>query len=146
MTTFTNLLNLLGLSSLYSQKINIMPSPSIYVNIENMSYKGKEVFYKKPINTELHKAVEYNHHYEYYYKETETDENPRFLGKFQVFRKYRSSSYFDDYDYPIIVFEKDNIFEDKKDKIYCKGIPDSDNNKIAIKYMTYEGFPLYYQK
>ena len=116
---------------------------SIYVNVDSMSYKGEKVFYKKPINIELHKATEYTSNYEYYYKEN--DETLKYLGKFIEFGMYRSDSYYDDTNYPIIVFQNENIFENKKEKIFCKGIPETiDNNMIAIKDMMYEGFPLYY--
>jgi len=110
-----------------------------------MSYKGNEIFYKKPINTELHQAIEISKNYEYYYKEHEKEESPKFLGKFIEFRMYRSSGYYDDTNYPIIVFEHDFIFENNKRNIYAIGIPDSNENKILIHGMDYEGFLVYYQ-
>lgn len=120
------------------------PDPAIYVKIDKILYKGKEVFYKKPINTELHIATEFSKNYEYYYKENE--EEPRYIGKFIEFGMYGGNPYWDNYDYPIIKFKKENIFENKKEKIYCKGIPDSDENMYIIEDMEYEGFPVYYQK
>jgi hypothetical protein len=118
----------------------------IYIKIDFITYKRKEVFYKKPINTELHKATEYTNNYEYYVKETESDENPKYLGKFIEFSMYRGSSYYDDCNYPIIVFEKGNVFENKKENIYCKGIPNSCENLDLIEDMYYDDFPLYYKK
>jgi len=115
----------------------------IYIQIDNMSYQRKKVFYKKPINTQLHKATEYTNNYEYYLKQT--DENYKYLGKFIEFTMYHSSSYYDDNNYPIIAFEKENVFENKKENIYCKGIPNSENF-ILIEDMCYGEFPLYYQK
>ena len=44
-------------------------SAFIYLKTDTIRYQGKEVYYRKPINTELHQATEYNHHYEYYYKQ-----------------------------------------------------------------------------
>ena len=110
-----------------------------------MNFQGYEMYYRKPINTELHAVMEISKNYEYYYKENE-EEELKYLGKFIERRMYRSSSYFDEYDYPIISFEKDNVFENKIKFIYCKGIPDTDENKILIKDMMYESFPVYYQK
>jgi len=121
-------------------------SAFIYLKTDTIRYQGKEVYYRKPINTELHQATEYNDHYVYYYKQTVNNGPLVFLGKFVELRKYRSDSYFDDHDYPIIVFEKDFVYETKKENIYCKGIPDSDENMILIDNMNYEGFPVYYQK
>lgn len=121
------------------------PNHTIYVKIETMTYKGKEMFYKEPIHTELHKAKKYTHNYEYYYKKTE-EEPLTFLGKFRSYRKYRSDSYFDDRDYTMIDFEKESIFENKRENIYCKGIPDSDENMCIIEDMLYEEYPVYYQK
>ena len=123
---------------------------TIYVKVENIYYKEKEVFYKQPINTELHKATEYNSNYLYYYKENDNDTDEisnKYLGKFKSFSKYRSDSYFDDTNYDVIEFEKDIIFENKKENIYCKGIPDSDdeNMYIIIEGMTYDIYPLYYK-
>jgi len=117
----------------------------IYINIDNILYQGKPIFYyRKPINTQLHKATEFNNYYEYYYKDKDKEDEIRYLGKFTTFGKCRSTFYYDDYDYPIIGFEKENIFENKKDNIYCKGIPDSDSDKTIINDMEYEGFPVYY--
>jgi len=36
------------------------PDSAIYVKIEKMIYKEKEVFYRKPINTEMHLATEFS--------------------------------------------------------------------------------------
>ena len=120
---------------------------SIYLKIDNMSYEGKEIFYKKPINTELHVATEFSKHYEYFYKEIETDENPKYLGKFVEKRMYRSSCHFDEYDHPILAFENENIFDNKTKFIYCKGIPDLGKNIMhVIDNMAYENFSVYYKK
>ena len=121
-------------------------SAFIYLKTDTIRYQGKVVYYRKPINTELHQATEYNDHYVYYYKQTVDNGQLVFLGNFVELRKYRSDSYFDDRDYPIIVFDKDFVYETKKDNIYCKGIPDSDENMILIDNMDFEGFPVYYQK
>ena len=120
-------------------------SAFIYLKVNNFSYKGKEVYYRKPINTELHKATEYNEYNQYYYKTSETNKIV-LLGNFIEIRKHSSNCYFDDCDYPIIVFEKDFVYETKKENIYCKGIPDSDENVVLINDMNYEGFPVYYRK
>lgn len=120
-------------------------NPAIYVKIETMRYKGQKVFYRKPINTELHIATEFSKNYEYYYKE-ETDETPKYLGKFEGKGMYGGNPYWDDYDYPIIKFEKENIFDNKTKFIYCKGIPDSDENMVLIEDMAYDELPVYYQK
>ena len=124
-----------------------MNTSYIYVKTDKILYKGKDVFYKKTINTELHQATEFSQYYEYYYKKTQNEnDKPIPLGRFITLRKYRSDSYFDDCDYPIIVFDKDFVFESKKECIYCKGIPDSDTNMVLIDDMDFEGFPVYYQK
>jgi len=59
---------------------------------------------------------------------------------------YGGNPYWDNYDYPIIKFEKDNIFENKKKYIYCRGIPDINDNMYIIEDMEYEGFSVYYGK
>jgi hypothetical protein len=119
--------------------------PAIYVKIENISYKGKEVFYRKPINIEMHLVTEISKNYEYYYIEYTTKE-PKYLGKFIEFGMYGGNPYWDNYDYPIIKFEKDNIFENKKQYIYGRGIPDVDENMFIIEDMVHQGFPVYYEK
>ena len=116
---------------------------AIYVKIEKMIYKEKEVFYRKSINTEIHLATEFSKNYEYFYKE---NEEPKYLGKFIEFGMYGGNPYWDNYDYPIIKFEKDNVFENKKKYIYCRGIPDTNDNMYIIEDMEYEGFPVYYEK
>ena len=121
---------------------------AIYLKIDNIIYKEKEVFYRKPINIEMHLATEFSKNFEYFYKEKEEDDDEKIknLGKFIEFGMYGGNPYWDNYDYPIIKFEKDNIFENKKKYIYCRGIPDINDNMYIIEDMEYEGFPVYYKK
>jgi hypothetical protein len=120
---------------------------AIYVKIDKIIYKGKEVFYRKPINIEMHLATEFSKNYEYFYKEKEDeDEKIKYLGKFIEFGMYGGNPYWDNYDYPIIKFEKDNVFENKKQYIYSRGIPDSADNMVIMEDIEYEGFPVYYEK
>jgi len=120
---------------------------AIYVKIETISYKGKEVFYRKPINIEIHLVTEFSKNYEYFYKEKEeVDVEPKYLGKFIEFGMYGGNPYWDNYDYPIIKFEKDNVFENKKQYIYGRGIPDSFENMFIIEDLEHDGFPVYYKK
>jgi len=117
----------------------------IFLKIDNITYKGKTVYYKKPILTDLHKATEFTENYEYYYTENETPtiETSKYIGKFLEFSKFNNGNPFDDRDYPIFVFEKDKVFDNKTDYIYCKGIPDTDENMIKIDDISYNEFPIY---
>lgn len=119
----------------------------IFLKTDNMTYKGKTVYYKKPINTYLHKAIDFIDNYEYYYTENETKtiETSKYLGKFVEFSKFNCGNPFDDRDYKILVFEKDKVFDNKTEFIYCKGIPNNDENMIKIEDILYNDFPIYYK-
>jgi hypothetical protein len=107
-----------------------------------MIFKEKTVYYKKPIITNKHKATEFTDNYEYYYTE---NENSKYLGKFIEFSKFNCGNPFDDHDYQVLVFDKDKIFDNKINNIYCKGIPDIDEKMRKIEDILYNGFPIYYK-
>lgn len=128
----------------------------IFVKIENITHNGCEVFYKKPINTNFHKATDFNDNYDYYYNYRSFDEDEaeredytalyRPLGKFECMSKVNLGCPYSDIDYDVYVFEKDKIFCNKKDLIYCRGIPVSDENMILIEDTLYQDYPMYYKK
>lgn len=124
----------------------------IFVKIDNITHNGFEVYYKKPINTNFHKATVFNDNYDYYYHFRSFDEDEedytalyRPLGKFERMSKVNLGCPYGDIDYDVYVFEKDKIFCNKKDLIYCRGIADSDENMILIEDKLYQDYPMYYK-
>jgi hypothetical protein len=121
----------------------------IFVKLDNITHNGFEVYYKKPINTNFHKATVFNDNYNYYYKSSEEEQDDlqlyRPLGKFDGMSKVNLGCPYSDIDYDVYGFEKDKIFCNKKDLIYCCGLPDSDENMILIEDTLYQDYPLYYK-
>jgi hypothetical protein len=124
----------------------------VYKRVENIKYKGFSVFYKEPINTEMHNVKEFSNKYQYFYKEKEEDYIS--LGKFLNYSRFNCGNPFDDRDYKTFVFEKNKqIFEDKIKNIYCCGIEESDEDMYLIEDMKYtcievlkseSEYPMYY--
>ena len=108
----------------------------VYKRVENIKHKGFSVFYKKPINTEMHIVKEFSDKYEYFYKEKEGDFIS--LGKFLNFSYYSTGNPFDEREYKKFVFEKNkHIFEPQIKNIYCCGIEESEEDMYLIEDMKY---------
>ena len=126
----------------------------VFVKIDNITHNNCKVYYKKPINTNFHKATVFNDNYNYYYyynnislSEDEDDlDLCRPIGKFQRMSKVNLGFPNRDIDYDVYVFEKDKIISNKKNLIYCCGIPDSDENMVLIEDTFYQDYPMYYNK
>jgi hypothetical protein len=123
----------------------------IFVKVDNITHNNCEVYYKKPINTNFHKATVFNDNYYYYYNYNNISLGEddldlcRPIGKFQCMSKVNIGCPYGDIDYDVYVFEKDKIFCDKEKLIYCRGIPDSDENMVLIKDTLYHDYPMYYK-
>jgi len=121
-----------------------------FIKIENLKYKGFELYYKKPVDVNLRKATIFNNDYNYYYKSG--DEPIKLLGYFKGICKVNLGCPFSEYDYDVYNFDNDKIFYTKKEFIYCSEIPyskhDNDNNTFfIIEEMFYlELYPVYYKK
>jgi hypothetical protein len=116
----------------------------------DIKYKGNNVFYKKNITPNIHRAVEFNDNYEYFFKPTDKEEFVP-LGKFIEKTIFYGTCIWDDRSFPILVFEKHNkIFENDTDKIYAQVIPNNWSNMTCISEMTLtkynNEYPLYYEK
>jgi hypothetical protein len=118
---------------------------NIYIKIDNFFYKEKPIFYKKQIENGIHKATEFNDKYNYYYDWKQNGEM-FFLGKFITKSKQFSSSIYNDYDYDVYEFEKDTIYCDKAEFIFCCAIPESNESMVLVPDLNYFDFPIYYKK
>ena len=65
----------------------------VYINIEKMTFNGCNLYYKKPIDIEMHKAVEMSDKY-FYYKKTSFSDLYIPLGKY----KYKTVRSLEGYD------------------------------------------------
>jgi hypothetical protein len=122
-----------------------------FIKIENLNYKGFELYYKKPVDVNLRKATIFNNDYNYYYHCG--DEPLKLLGYFKGMSKVNLGCPFTDIDYDVYEFDKDKIFCTKKEFIYCSEIPyskyDIDNNNefFIVEEMLYLNlYPIYYKK
>jgi len=127
----------------------------IFWKIDNFFYKGNQLFYKKQMEMDqkekdqkeknLYKATEFNDKYIYYYDNKEKGEM-KTLGKFIKKSKQFSSSLYHDYDYDVYDFEKETVFCDKAEFIFCSVIPESDENMILIPDFLFSNYSIYYKK
>jgi len=115
-----------------------------FIQIDHMEYNGSEIYYKKPINSLIHKANIFNDKYIYYFK-NEGSEETKLVGKFIGPGKISSSSPYHDYDYDVYNFDMKQILCSKKQLIYCSGIPDSEENMVLITNLNYQGYEVYYK-
>ena len=107
-----------------------------FYKIDNIKYKGFDIYYKKLIDNEMHKATEYNDKYIYYYKESKNIKELE-LGKFKIINKMNSRLLYHDYDYDVYEFESGQVFSDKLNFVYSIAISDSDENMILIEDITF---------
>jgi len=114
-----------------------------YVKIDNMFYKGFPIYYKKPINTVMQKATEFNDMYIYYYQSS-TEENIKLLGKFKEKGKINTKTPYCDYDYDVYEFDEGPIFCDKKYFIYC--LPEIKQESEEKEKEMFQVPELYYEK
>lgn len=117
---------------------------SYFVLIDNIKYKGYNLYYKKPIDVSIHTATEFNDKYIYIYKDPYTKITPKTLGKFIRMSKRSSNCYWDDHDYEVYEFTNGYIPVSDKDNICCHGVSESDENMTLVEDMDYLGFPVYY--
>jgi hypothetical protein len=113
-----------------------------YYKIDNITKNGNELYYKKPIILDMHKATIFNDKYIYYYKYPISLEINT-LGTFKRISKCNSGCRYNDYDYDIYEFSDAYISCDDKINIYCSGKSDSDENMVRIEDMFYEEYPIY---
>ena len=118
----------------------------MYINIDNIEYKGYKTFYKLPIDTiTKQKITIFNDKYIYYLKTESSNEEYKLLGKFECISKINLGCPYNDYDYDVYVFENDKVLCTQKECIYSVGIPDSNENMFLIEDMKFNGFPIYYK-
>ena len=115
---------------------------AVYIKIDILQYKGKQLFYKKQISTELKPVTEFSDNY-FYYNIQADKITP--LGKFKQMGKHRTNLLYNDYDHETYEFENDIVFTINKHTIFCTGIPHSDANMVPIEELFYKDYPVYYK-
>ena len=115
-----------------------------FIQLDFMQHNEFEMYYKKPINSSIHKANIFNDKYIYYLKNANSEEL-KTLGKFIGIGKISSCSRYHDCDYDVYNFDNEQILFSKKHLIYCSGIPDSEENMVFIQNISYKGYEVYYK-
>jgi hypothetical protein len=115
-----------------------------YIKMNDIKYKGYQVYYKKSIDNIMTKATEFNEHFKYFYKQSDSIVI-KSMGKYKGYKIVSSECRYYDGNYHIYEFEEGNISTDKKECIYCIEIPIIYNNMILIDDITYEQYSLYYR-
>lgn len=116
-----------------------------YYKINNITQNGLELYYKKPIDIAIHKAIVMDSKHFYYFKSQYVTEY-RALGQFNGLSKRSSNCRYNDYDYDVYEFTDDYISCSEKDNIYCIGIPESGEKMVKINGMLYQEYQVYYQE
>jgi hypothetical protein len=114
-----------------------------YNKLEGMKNNGNEVYYKTPINVNIHKSTIFNDKYIYYF---ETGIEYKLLGKYLGKGKINMGNYCNDIDYEAYIFENEKILCHYDKSIHCCGVPDTDENMTLIKDITYNDCELYYKE
>lgn len=118
---------------------------NFFIKIDNFFYKGNILFYKKPVDNDLHKAKDFNDKYMYYFDKKQNGQL-KTLGKFIRKSKRLSNGFYNDYDYDVYEFEKETINCDESEYIFCCAIHESDENMILVPELSYFDYSVYYNK
>jgi len=131
----------------------------VYIKIDNIKYCGKSVYYQRPIETRLHKAVVFGEHYDYFYdyephscEESKDPEQPvsesymKPLGSFRGIGTQSSGYPFYTVDHDVYIFDEDSIHEYNRDRLYCRGIPESPVNLDYVVELTYLDYSVFVSK
>jgi hypothetical protein len=121
------------------------------IKIDDIKYKGFNVYYKKKINMDIRLARKFDSDYIYYQKIPDNNVSSNFkmklLGKFISRSKKNLGTYSYDADYDVYQFENDYVFCDQHDTIYCTDITNEDltaENMILIEDLYYQDHLVYY--
>jgi len=136
-------------NTIHNTKHNTKMQHVYYKLLDSLKYKGFDLYYKKPIDTSMQKAVVFDDKYVYYYKCPHTNIQ-KSLGKYLGVGKRNTDIRSYDYDFEVYEFELDYIAFTSKSNIYCEGIPDLDNdglydNMILMEKTFYMDYPVYYK-
>ena len=108
----------------------------VYNKIDHLKYKGFDLYYRSEIDHKAHPATVFNDKYEYFYKSPYKDEIKP-LGKFKGISKRSSNLRYDDYDYDVYEFAKEEVSLEEKGKIYSRGIGECGENMVRLEGMVY---------
>jgi len=119
------------------------------IKIDDIKYKGFNVYYKQKINTDIRLARKFDGDCIYYQKISDVSCNSKMklLGKFITRSRKNLGTYSLDADYDVYQFENDYVFCDQSDKIYCTDIKNevlTVENMIVIKDLYYQDHLVYY--
>jgi len=108
----------------------------IYTKIPHLKYKGFDLYYRSEIDNKAHQATVFNDKYEYFYKSPYKDEIKP-LGKFKGLSKRSSNLRYNDYDYEVYIFEKEEVSLEDKINIFSRGIVECGENMVRLEGMVY---------
>jgi len=116
---------------------------STYIKIDNLKYKGFDLYYKKQISNIMSEAIFFNDNYQYFYK----DPNSKVvkpLGYYKgIINKSTDCRYYD-IDYYVYDFSEGEVISNEKSNIYSIEIAKQYDNMILIEDMLYENYDVYY--
>jgi len=116
-----------------------------YIKIDNIKYKGFELYYKKELDNIMTKATIFNSNYKYFYISPDSIV-VKPLGYFKHIGKKSSNCRYNDFDYDIYQFDEDFVLCSKKDYIFSIEQPIYYENMVLIENMFHLDYPVYYRK
>jgi hypothetical protein len=115
-----------------------------YIKIDNITYKGFELYYKKEIDNIMTKATIFDSNYKYFYKSPDSIVIKN-LGYFKYIGKKSSESRYYDFDYDIYQFDEDFVLCSNKDCIFSIEQQIYYENMVLIEDMFYLKYNVYYK-
>jgi len=116
---------------------------STYIKIDNLKYKGFDLYYKKEISNIMSEAIIFNDNYQYFYKEPNS-EVVKQLGYYKGIINKSTGCRYHDIDYYVYIFSEEEVQNYNKMYIYSIEIPKHYDNLILIEDMLYENYNVYY--
>ena len=134
----------LGSKELLNKCFNKELENVTYIKINNIKYKGYDVYYKKHIDNIMTKATVFNDNYNYFFKNDKSS-IVKPLGKYKRTKNSSSDCRYYDIDYYIYEFENDEILSNNKDNIYSIELSILYDNMVLIDDLIYEEYSVYYR-
>jgi len=104
----------------------------VYNKIPYLKYKGFDLYYRSEIDNKAHPATVFNDKYEYFYKSPYKDEI-KSLGKFKGISKRSSNLRYNDYDYDVYEFAKEEVSLEESRNIFSRGIGECGENMVRLE-------------
>lgn len=114
----------------------------VYVKVDGVQYKGRDVYYQRPAITSLTPVEDFNDRSTYFFHMPSKGE-PRALGKYKSHMRITGGRAYD-YDYHVFQFELGNIPSNDQKYIFYTDIVSeyAQPGVVSILDISYNGYPM----